>query len=438
MAGLAQDLLVTWCALTRTTERAVRRRGARTFLPALFVDRFANMGGMDKDLFTRQLDGCRTFEDEGWASYWRAIARTHLDAADVALASLDAPSVAEILGPDGEATADALGAALAPALTVLVDRTPETARTQLATFVAEHPEHRAAATAIDELVKAMTYLFAAAWPGWTLARLQAYADSQRLVHVLLLGLAPHAGFRAERIALAVTGEDAVAYAVFPEGDEPCPTVLVSNGLEGTIQEVLLPALRLRDLGLALVVMEMPGTFQYRTPLSVRTEEAYDAVLEQLAAHPRVDPGRMGMMGISFGAHWSTRMAARSRRLRAVVSNGGLYHRSFGPAATLGMPEIMLWTLRRTTGARSLLGLSRALHALSARDVYARIPIPVLAINGDRDTLASTRDTVDLAERAPRGELLLYADDDHCAMGHYTAWLDASGRWLREQLTAPAG
>lgn len=433
-----KDLFVTWCALTRTTERATRRRGARYFLPALFVDRFANMGGLDTALFTRQLDACRTFRDHGWVSYWRGLAQTHLDAADAELASLGAPSTEDVLGPDGEATAAPLGEALAPAVLVLADRSPENAQALLDAFVAEHPEHRAAAVAIDELVKAMTYLFAASWPGWTPERLRAYRDSQRILHVLLLGLAPHVGFEAERIELQIDGEDAVAYGVFPGGDHECPTVLVTNGLEGTIQEALLPALRLRDRGLAMVTMEMPSTFQYRRPLSVETEEAYDAVIEQLAAHPRVDADRMGMMGISFGAHWSTRMAARSRRLKAVVSNGGLYHRSFGPAAVLGMPEIMLWTLRRTTGARGQLDMAHRLDALSLKDLYATIPVPVLAINGDHDTLASTQDTVDLAERAPLGELLLYAGDDHCAMGHYSEWLDTSTAWLQEHLGVTAG
>lgn len=433
MPGFAKDLCVTCAALTSMTERATRYLGARYFLPALFVDRFANMGGLDKDLFTRQLDGCRTFQDQGWVAYWRDLGQTHLDAADVELAALGAPSVQQILGPGGDATASKIGAVLAPAVTILADRAPENVRTLVADFIAEHPEDRAAAVAIDQLIKAMVYLFAASWPGWSPDRLCAYRDSQRLMHVLLLGLAPYAGYRAERITLDLAGEDAIAYGVFPECDHESPTVLVTNGLEGTIQEVLLPALRLRDSGLAMVTMEMPGTFQYRRPLSAETEDLYDAVIEQLAAHPSVDANRMGMMGISFGAHWSTRMAARSSRLKAVVSNGGLYHRSFGAVATFGMPEIMLWTLQRTTGAKNLMGLGRKLHALSLKKLYPTIPIPILAINGDNDTLVSTQDTIDLAEGAPHGELVLYPDDDHCAMGHYTEWLDTSTQWLHERL-----
>ena len=41
--------------------------------------------------------------------------------------------------------------------------------------------------------------------------------------------------------------------------------------------------------------------------------------------------------------------------------------------------------------------------------------------------------VDLAEAVPNGELLLYPNDDHCAMGHYSEWLATSVDWLQRHL-----
>ncbi len=431
MPSFAEKLFLTWSALTHTTERGARRRGVGYFLPALFVDRFANLGGIDKTTFERQLDGCRTFRDEGWAAYWRGIADAHLARADEALAALGCRSVADLMGSDDAIAA--LGAALAPAATVFADRTPENGPTLVEDFCQEHPDQRAAAVAVDELVKAMTHLFAAAWPGWSPQRLVAYADSQRIFHVLLMALAPALGLHAERIDLEIEGEQAVAYAVFDAEAEVQPTMLITNGLEGTIQEALVPALKHRDRGIALVVMEMPSTFQYVRPLSVETEGAYRTVIDQLCAHPRIDADRLGMMGLSFGAHWSTRMAARDPRLKAVVSNGGLYHRSFGLSGSFGMPEIMIWTLKKTAGVKSLAGLGARLKSLDIKHLYREITQPLLVINGDTDTLISTQDSIDLAEAAPRGELVLYPDDDHCAMGHYGEWLELATRWMEERL-----
>lgn len=434
MSRFTKDLFVTWSAQTKTTERAAQRRGVRYFLPELFVDRFANLGGIDRSVFVDQLDGCRTFEDEGWATYWRKIAEAHLATADTELACLGAPSVERILGPGGDDDADALGSLLAPAVEVFSERTPENGPTLLSDFIGRHPERRSAATAIDHLVKAITYLFAASWPGWTAGRLAAYRDSQRLMHVLILGLAPAMDVHVERIELSIDGEDAVAYGVFPSGTDQVATVLITNGLEGTIQEVLLPILRLRDRGIAMIAMEMPGTFQYNKPLSAASEAMYLTTLDQIAQHHRVDANRIGMMGFSFGAHWSTRMAARSPHLKAVVSNGGPYHRSFSPTASFGMPEIMLSTLQHTTGAKNPLDLGQRLHHLSIKNLIPTINVPILAINGDTDTLISTQDSIDLANRAPLGELRLYPNDDHCAMGHYTEWFNHAFDWLETQLS----
>lgn len=79
-----------------------------------------------------------------------------------------------------------------------------------------------------------------------------------------------------------------------------------------------------------------------------------------------------------------------------------------------------------------------MRALSIKDLYSHITIPLLVINGDRDTLLSTQDSVDIADAAPHATLLLYPDDDHCAMRHYREWLDHSQHWLRTTLTTDVG
>jgi len=432
MSRLVQNTVVTLCALTHTTERAAHRRGVGYFLPALFVDRFTKLGGIDRDRFATRLDGCRSFTDDAWAGYWRAFADEQLADAGAALERVGGPNVEQLLDRESEGVVDKARHVLSPAWQVFTDRSSGS----VASFASDHPEHADAAVAVDALVKAMTYLFAASWPGWTPRRLAAYAESRRLFDVLLRALAPAMGLDVEEFALDL-GDDAVTgYAILPAGTERSPAILVTNGLEGTIQEVALPALRNRPPGTALFVMEMPGTFSYRKPVSLDSERYYRTVIDHIAAHPRVDADRIGMLGLSFGAHWSTRMAARDKRLKAVVSNGGLYHRGFKPAATFGMPEIMLWTLQQTTGARNPLDLGRTLSTLSLRHLYREIPIPILAINGDTDTLVPTQDSVDLAQAAPLGELKLYPNDDHCAMGHYDESTGYATGWLSRHLTTP--
>ncbi len=52
--ALWRRTFITACMLTRTTELAARQLGVSFFLPALFVRRYAEMGGLDQAVFTRQ------------------------------------------------------------------------------------------------------------------------------------------------------------------------------------------------------------------------------------------------------------------------------------------------------------------------------------------------------------------------------------------------
>ena len=140
----------------------------------------------------------------------------------------------------------------------------------------------------------------------------------------------------------------------------------------------------------------------------------------------------------FGGHWAARMAAKSQRLRCAVACGAPTHHSFKVKGTIGIPDVIIRALLNVTGARTLPGLGMQLQALSLQGLYRQIRIPLLVINGERDTLLSTQDSVDLAEGAPHATLKLYPDDDHCAMGHYREWLDLSQAWLKEHLTSQQG
>jgi esterase FrsA len=95
----------------------------------------------------------------------------------------------------------------------------------------------------------------------------------------------------------------------------------------------------------------------------------------------------------------------------------------------------MWTMANTMHASSPVDLLKKLRALSLKDRYARMTAPLLVINGDTDTLASTRDSIDIATYAPNALLKLYPDDDHCAMGHATEWWDLSIRFLADHLRA---
>lgn len=434
----ARKVAVTACALTHTTEWVAGRLGVAAFLPKLFVDRFTHLGGFTDAQFRTQLAACRTFEDAQWAAHWQGFARAQLARADDALSRLGGCAAEQLVDPDGEVDVVALGELLGPAVAILADRGVVADPDAVAEFCRQHPESADAAEALDALIKTLVYEFVAAWPGFSPHRLRAYKRMNRLTEVLTLALAPAMGCTVDVVQIPSGSGDVVrGYLMLPKGAAHVPTVLVTNGLEGSIAEVLFPMLAQQDGRLGLFVMEMPGTYGYTERLTVAGgQSAYTKVIDYLVADPRVDADRIGMFGASFGGYWSTRMAAVDDRLKAVVSNGPLADRSFSTLNSVGMPEIMVWTLLNTLGATSPLDLSRKLAEFPLADLCSEISAPLLVINGAHDTLVDTQDSIDIAAKAPDALLVLYAGDDHCAMGNAEHWWPLAARFLRDHLIAP--
>ncbi len=423
-------VFITTCMLTKATELATRRLGAGFFLPALFVLRYASMGGLDPKLFAAQLKGVRSFKDEAWCEHWNALARQQLAAMKTAWpghadpahgANLDWDALRDALSPLGKRVAELMAANEADVTRAF------------AADMRASPASQRAMTALRCLVKAITYYQVSAFPGGSADRMEAYALSRSLFNELTSVVGPLLGMEIVKRRIEVDGDVVEGYLMTPGGTDPHPLVVITNGLEGTVQELAIPLIRYHDSGMAVFVMEMPGTYAYRKPMSSASEAIYHTVFDQLSRAPRIDAQRMGFLGVSFGGYWAARMAGSSKHLRCVVACGAPTHRSFQASSTIGIPDIIVRALLDTTGARTLMGLGLKLHALSLRHVYQQIKIPLLVINGDRDTLVSTQDSIDLASGAQKGELKLYPNDDHCAMAHYTEWLDLSHAWMRKHL-----
>ena len=443
--NLRSRALVTACAATGMTDRVARRTGAGVFLPALFARRYANMGGLDIARFRAQIDACRSFDDERWCGYWDAIALAELDGAQAALKRLGHQWAGAVPSWLDRAThVDELTEVIAPYATLLADHALRPAPEDVRQFAEERgdPLTPAQGEAVVELVasllRSITYLQVSAFPGGTTNRMRAYHRSRRLFDSLATAIAAGLDTVVEQIAIPAGTDTVLAYRCLPAGEAESPMVIVTNGLEGTVQELLVPLLRYHSAGLGVVVMEMPGSYAYSAPMSASSEAIYRHVIDAVVSDPRVDAARVGIVGVSFGGYWAARMAAVDRRLACAVACGAPTHRSFRPK--LGLPEIILDALAHVTGATTPVGLLRRLRALSLDGRYGEIEQPLLVINGDRDTLLSTQDSVDLAAGARAAELRLYPGDDHCAMGHYRAWLDETLRWLSGQLLgrAPAG
>lgn len=102
-----------------------------------------------------------------------------------------------------------------------------------------------AAALLDAMVKTITYYQVGAFPGHTPARTQVYWHSRRLFDLLIDACAPALDVSVERVNVPIEGDSVQGYLILPPGPGPHPTVLVTNGLEGTMQELIIPLLKYR-------------------------------------------------------------------------------------------------------------------------------------------------------------------------------------------------
>jgi len=410
--------------------RARRASPRGRLLPAaLFVDRFTKLGGIDRDRFATRLDGCRSFTDDAWAGYWRAFADEQLADAGAALERVGGPNVEQLLDRESEGVVDKARDVLSPAWQVFHRPLIGLGRV----LRVRPPEHADAAVAVDALVKAMTYLFAASWPGWTPRRLAAYAESRRLFDVLLRALAPAMGPRRRGGSPSTWATMRSPARRSPGGTERSRTILVTNGLEGTIQEVALPAAAETGRRHRAVRDGDAGTFSYRKPVSW-TPSATTEPSSTTCGPPegRRRPDRDARPELR--RHWSTRMAARDKRLKAVVSNGGLLPPRVQTGATFGMPRTCCGPCSRPPAPGIPRPGPHAEHPVAAH-LYREIPIPILASTVTRTRSSRRRIRRPRPGRAA-GELKAVPERRHCAMGHYDESTGYATGWLSRHLTTP--
>jgi esterase FrsA len=356
---MPRRLGITLLAQTHLTNLAARRLGVTPFLPAVFVPRYAGLGGLPVERMEADVRGIRSFADRDWCEQWAALAA------------------------EREAQAD------------------------------RHERAGDSAACTAALRAALAYQSAGAFPGTTPGRLNAYHDARRIFQRLL----DHDEHRWEPMSIEAPGHAVDGLLSIPPGPGPHPLVIMINGLEGTTPETVqrLPASARQEL--AVFAMEMPGTYASPAPLSPGSSRIFDAVIDALAEHPAVDDRAIGLIGVSFSGYWAARLAASNRRLACVVSDGPPLRHTLSPLSGFGKPQIIMDALNHVTGTRNPIGLALAFRALARelRGAYERIPVPLLVVNGDRDSLCDVRDSIELAAGAPQGLLKLYGGAEHCAM-----------------------
>ena len=261
----------------------------------------------------------------------------------------------------------------------------------------------------------------------------------------------------------------------PGGDGVRPLVLLTNGYDAGMPELLLSAGAGLRRGYHVAIFDGPGQgrmlLEQRVPLRADWEAVVSPVLDALLARLDVNPGQVALMGWSLGGYLALRAASAEPRLAACVADPGLYGIREGMVARLEMlqvPESVLaqfpdipadvlapieqfidssrfltWTLKQrgfmTHGVDSVNGYLHAINDFTLTGRLGGVRCPTLVTAAESDPLAGSASQVVAEITGAPAELLRFTAEegagDHCEWRNRARFDQAAYDWLDARLRA---
>jgi esterase FrsA len=227
------------------------------------------------------------------------------------------------------------------------------------------------------------------------------------------------------VRIPFEGSAIVAYLRFPKDmSGPVPMILAISGLDSRKETVAESYEQILQHGVGFIAVDGPGTGQAPIKVSTTADRMFSAVLDYLAADPRVDRSRIIVSGVSFGGYWAAKLAITEKaRLLGSVAQSPPVDETFSVSflrQTLGNREYLFDLvpafLGVYEGVQSVADLERIGPAMSlkAMGLLQKPMAPMLVVGGVKDTQVPIADL----------ELLMRSGDVP-----KDAWINPSGGHL---------
>jgi dipeptidyl aminopeptidase/acylaminoacyl peptidase len=228
------------------------------------------------------------------------------------------------------------------------------------------------------------------------------------------------------------GHRLVGVLYLARGEEPAPTVLLLHGCPG-LEKNLDLAVRLREAGWNSLVFHYRGCWGSAGRYDlVSIPRDVTAAVDFLADCPRVDPGRIAVLGHSLGGWAALVTAAAEPRLGAVAVYGAPTR--LGAAMRLS-PEFVEAEFTRFLATTPEEFAAQAAVVAERTDALAAVaaigPRPLLVVHGTADRWVPVTQARELRERA--GSSCRYVEvegADHAFSWHRADLADLVVGWLR--------
>jgi 2,6-dihydroxypseudooxynicotine hydrolase len=156
------------------------------------------------------------------------------------------------------------------------------------------------------------------------------------------------------------------------------------------------------------------------------------LLDQLAGQDLgIDMERVGLIGISMGAIYGCRAAAREPRLRALVALAGPYN--LGDCWDALNPLTKAGYVFYTKSANEAEARAKA-ETLNLEGVLAHVTQPMLIIHGAKDRLFPPAQAERIAREARNATLVMYLDGNHVCNNIAYKYRPLMTDWLAGRLS----
>jgi 2,6-dihydroxypseudooxynicotine hydrolase len=219
------------------------------------------------------------------------------------------------------------------------------------------------------------------------------------------------------------------------GEAPLPVMIMIPGLDSAKEELQSTEELFLERGIATFSVDGPGQGEAEYDLAIRGdwEVPGGVIIDCLQAEPGIDPGRIGVWGVSLGGYYAPRVASGDGRVKACIALAGPYDFADNwdnlPILTREAFRVRSKSPDMETARASAAGLSMAGRA-------DRISCPLLAVMGRLDRLIPWLHAQRLVDEAGGpAELRLLENGNHGCANLAPFHRYATADWAAQHLGA---
>jgi dienelactone hydrolase len=224
-----------------------------------------------------------------------------------------------------------------------------------------------------------------------------------------------------------------------------PTVVLFDGMDNAKEmSVIFAGLDFARRGINTLAIDGPGQSEPLRLRNIVSRHDYEAAgtpaYDFLAARPDVDPGRVAVMGYSFGGYHAPRICAFDKRYAACVAFGAMHwnvhdfvkgHAPTDPRQTSASTFQFRWVVGAPDNAAALEWSKK----FTLEGVADKVQCPILILHGENDRIVPVAEARKLYERvgSKNKTLKIFTAEEggaeHCQVDNRQLGVDFIGDWL---------